>query len=61
MCLSIAIDPIALDVLHHEVGQSVVGRSAVEQARDVRVFEGCQDLPLVLETAQDRCRCPCRA
>ena len=35
-----------VDVLHDEVGQAVVGRAAVEQARDVRVLERGEDLPL---------------
>ena len=39
----------ALDVLHRQVGQAVVGATTVEQAHDVGVFERREDLPLVAE------------
>ncbi len=40
------------DVLHDEIRQAVLGRVAVQQARDVRVIEAREDLPLVAEAAQ---------
>ncbi len=43
----------AVDVFHHEVGQAIVGRAAVEQSRDVRVLQAREDFALRAETAQD--------
>jgi hypothetical protein len=54
--LGVTIDPMAFDVLHHEVGHSVLGGSAVEQARDVRVFERSKNLPFMLEAPEDGVR-----
>jgi hypothetical protein len=47
------MDAFAFNVLHRKIGESIVGRAAVEQARDVRVDEGREDLPLVLKSPQD--------
>ncbi len=44
--VAVAIDRRALDVFHDEVWQAVGGRAAVEQPRDVRMFQPCQDLAL---------------
>ena len=44
-------DRLALDVLHREVRQAVLGDAAVEQARDARVVERREDLPLLAEPA----------
>ena len=46
-------DRLAFDVLHHEVRQAVVGRAAVDQARDVRMIELRQDLPFGAEAPQN--------
>ena len=53
MLLGVTIDPMAFDVLHHEVGDAVFGGPAVEQAGDVRVFERSKNLPFMLEAAED--------
>src|SRR5689334_22301861 len=42
----------AVDVLHHEPGMSLVGGSAVDKARDKRMFEICQNLPFQSEPAE---------
>ena len=52
--VAVVDDRLALDVLHHEVGQAVRRRAAVEQAGDVRVLEAGEDLPLVPEAPHDR-------
>ena len=52
LLVAIVVDRQPLDVLHDEVRQAVLGRVAVEQARDVRVIEAGEDLPLVAEAAQ---------
>ncbi len=44
---------LALDVIHHQVGQAGVGCTAVEQPHDVGVVEGGQRLPLLSETVDD--------
>ena len=38
-----------MHVLHHEVGLAVLGFAGVEQARDVRVVQAGEDLPLGAE------------
>ena len=40
---------LPVDVLHDQVRQAVLRRSAVEQARDVRMFDAREDLALVPE------------
>ena len=42
-------DRLPLDVLHHQVGLAVLGRSAVEHRGDVRMLEARQDLSLLAE------------
>ena len=51
--VAVLVDGLALDELHHVVRQAVVGRAAIEQARDVGMIEAGQDLPLVPESPQD--------
>jgi hypothetical protein len=51
--IAVNIDRTALDVLHHEVRQSIGGRAGVEEARDVRVVQICEDLHLVSEAPPD--------
>src|SRR5205814_7580 len=48
-----AVDRIALDVLHDEVWQAIVGGPSVEQAGDVRMLEPGEDLPLTPEVPND--------
>ena len=52
LAVAVLVDRLPLDVLHHEIRQAVVGRVAIEQARDVRVVEAREDLPLVAEVTQ---------
>ncbi len=51
--VAIPVDRQAVDELHHEVRQAVVGRSAVDQAGDVRVIEVGENLAFVPETLLD--------
>ncbi len=51
--IAIGVDRFALHVLHDEVGQSVVGRAAIDQARDVRMIELRQDLSFIAKPAED--------
>ena len=51
--LAVGVDRFAAHVLHDEVGKAVVGRPAVDQARDVRVIEMRQDLSLGPEVPED--------
>ena len=50
----VAQQRFAVDVFHREVRTSIVGDAAVEQARDVRMFETREDLPLAQETRLHR-------
>ena len=52
------VDGRALDVVHDEVGQPLLGGPAVEQPCDVRMVEGGQDLTLVAEAPHDVVRVP---
>ena len=51
--VAVGVNRFALHVLHDEVGQSVIGRSAVDQARDVRMIELRQNLPFIAKPAED--------
>ena len=44
--LAIICDWFSLNQFHHEIGQTVPCRSAIEQAGDVRMIEAGQNLPL---------------
>jgi len=46
------------NVVHDEVGQTIVGRARIEQPRDIWVIEPGQDWAFRSETAQDLSRCP---
>src|SRR5437899_11119897 len=41
------------NVVHDEVGQTIVGCACIEQSRDLGVIEPGQDLAFLSETAQD--------
>ena len=43
----------ALYILHHEEGQAIVARPAIEQPRDIRMVELGQNLALIAEPAQN--------
>ena len=45
---------LALDVFHDEIGTPVLRQAAVEQARDIRVRQARQDLPLAHEARDHR-------
>ena len=47
--VAVAVDRLAVDVLHDEVRLAVVGHAAVEQPRDVRMIERREDLSLGAE------------
>ena len=46
MVVTIAIDRHAVDKLHHQKRCAVLGLAAIDQMRDVRVFETRKNLPL---------------
>ncbi len=52
--VAVLIKRLAFDELHDEVGPIVRGCAAAEQVRDVRVFEGGQDLSLVAKAFEDK-------
>ena len=54
--VGIAIDRRAGDVLHHEVRQSLRRGPAIEEARNMRMVQGREHLPLVTEAADDEVR-----
>ncbi len=54
--VGVAIDRRAVDVLHHEVRQSLRGGPAIKEARDMRMVQGREHLPLVTEAANDEVR-----
>ena len=50
--LAVAVDRLALDQLHREVGQALLGDPAVHQPRDPRVLQQRQDPPLLDEAPE---------
>ncbi len=54
MLVAVAVDGLTLHVLHNQVGLPQLGDAAIEKARQRRVFEGRQDLPLGLEASHQR-------
>src|SRR5574341_588886 len=50
MATAIVRDRLAGDEFHHEVGQAVRLRAAVQQSRNVRMIERSQNLPLAQES-----------
>jgi hypothetical protein len=50
---AVAVQRLALDVLHHEVGVAVRRHAAIQQARDIGMGEGGQQLPLVTKAAHE--------
>ena len=51
--LAIAVNRLAVHVLHDEIWQAIFGGAAIQQAGDVRVIEIGEDLPLVAKTADN--------
>ena len=51
--VAVLVDGRALDVLHDQVRPAVVGRAAVQQARDAGVVEGGQDLAFGAEPGRE--------
>jgi hypothetical protein len=50
--VAVAVDRLAVDVLHRDVGAAAGVHPSVEQLRDVGVVQVREDLPLLLEAAQ---------
>jgi hypothetical protein len=50
---AISGDGLAVHVFHDEVGETVVGRPAIDEPRDVGVIELCENLPFVAKTAEN--------
>ncbi len=46
-------DGLTVDQLHDDIGNTLFRRAAIEQARDVRVLQTREDLPLGAQTAAD--------
>src|SRR5215470_6157508 len=53
LSISVLIERLAIDVLHHKVGISVRRGPAAQQPADVRMIQRCQDLPFVAEPPQN--------
>src|SRR3954469_14990913 len=47
---------LTFDVLHDEIGESIVRRSTIQQTSDVRVIERSENLSFFAKTAQDEIR-----
>src|SRR6185312_15179756 len=47
MSITVPGDSFALDEFHHQIWRTIFIRAAIEQARNVRVFEIRENLPLV--------------
>ena len=45
-----SIQPHALDIFHRQVGLPAAGDAAIQQARDIRMLEAGQNLPLLPKT-----------
>ena len=41
------------NIVHDEVGETIVGRACIEQARDIRMIELGEDLAFCTKAAQD--------
>src|SRR5207245_994042 len=54
--VTVVIDRLALDVLHHEVRKTVGSRASLKQTRDVWMFKIGEDLPLHHEPTQNDVR-----
>src|SRR5436190_22261767 len=52
--IAIFVDRKALDVFHDEIRLAIFGRPAIEQARDVKVIETSENLPLLAEMTEHR-------
>ncbi len=50
--VAVVVQGLALDVLHDQIGQAVLGRAAVEQPGDVRVLQVGEDLPLAAQATR---------
>jgi hypothetical protein len=51
--LTVAIDRYAIDVLHDEKWSTILGLSPVEETRNVRMLQRCQNLSLVSKPRED--------
>ncbi len=51
--VAIAVDALALDELHHQVGQAVLGHSTVDKPRDMRMIDRGEQVLFRLKATQD--------
>src|ERR1700719_1819792 len=51
--VAIGANRLALHILHDEVGEAVIGRPSVDEARDVGMIELRENLPLVAKSAKN--------
>src|SRR5262249_54071177 len=51
--VTVNVDGQALDIIHNEIRQTVVGRATIEQLGDVGMIEMSENLLLVAEAAKD--------
>src|SRR5687767_4528582 len=56
MCVAVTIERLPFDKLHHEVRETIGSRTAVKEARDVRMVEGREDLSFFAESPQHEIR-----
>ena len=54
--LAILVDARAIHILHHQIRQALRSRAAVQQARDIRVVQTGEHLPLRAKSPQDFAR-----
>src|SRR5580700_819738 len=54
--IAVLIERLAVDQLHHKVGDAVLGGAAIMQASDIRMIEVGENLPLVLEATKNESR-----
>jgi hypothetical protein len=54
--VTIPLNGLALNQLHDEIGSAIFRGTPIEEARNVRMIEAGQNLPLVLEAADHKRR-----
>ena len=56
MRIAVLVNRSAFNQLHHQVRNALVGRPSIEQPRNIRMIERCENLPLMPEPFQNRRR-----
>src|SRR2546425_4450426 len=51
--IAVFVDRMAFDVVHDQIGETVVGTAAIEQLHNIGVIEHRQGLAFIKETAQE--------